>query len=74
MKEITARLESARIYRGISGIFLVGKVHEDKHRRWKDGYHIHTSWIVEELGEDTFLSQSGNTYKVSSWLTDSHVQ
>jgi len=48
--------------------FLVGSIHSDEQRRWPDGTRVATSPIKEVLGENLYLTRSGNSYHVESWM------
>lgn len=38
------------------------------HAKFMDGMPIHTSTVVEDLGDGLFKTKSGSIYKVESWL------
>lgn len=67
---ITAVLSDAAVMEGLAGRFLVGDVSYDIKDRWPNGTHIHTSYIIEELGSDTFRTRAQETFKVVSWKTE----
>lgn len=46
---------------------LNGDIYGDANGRFRDGENVSTNYIVEDLGGDTFLTQSGSVYKVESW-------
>lgn len=65
--EVTGYLDNALKLNGLVGGFLTGNVSSDLHRRFKDGDAIHTSYVLEEIEKDVFLTRSRNVYRVRSW-------
>ena len=65
---VTGILSDAAIERSFTGKpFLVGTIRNDQETRFEDGARIFTSFLVEEVVPDVWLTQSQHVYRVESW-------
>ena len=64
MEEITGRLEHWSRHQTTNKEFIIyGHLYDDVHKRWENGYYIHTSGILNrKLAEGDIVNTKNSTY------------
>jgi hypothetical protein len=70
--EVTATIGNGqRVTLPGGGFALRGVVFGDIKGRYRDGWFVYTSQVVEEVEQNVFKTASGNIYRVEGWFPPS---